>query len=192
MPGSPPILDLVTRAMGGDEHAWDALVERYIPLVWSICRRHQLDIADAREVSEAVWGKLAGQLAAFRNPEELSRWLACTAQWECDRRTGPSPGLPEAANSSSERTLMAEQELLVADRHAALREAFAQLPPPCQQLVAMLIQDPPLPDAEISAKLGIPVRSVGQNRRSCLQQLRRHPAIATLIHAETKSRGSEQ
>jgi RNA polymerase sigma factor (sigma-70 family) len=186
--------DLVTRATYGDEHAWDALVERYSPLVWSICRRHQLDNADAREVSQAVWRLLAGQLGTFRKPAALGGWLATTAQRECARfrRATPSPGqLPGAVNISGERTRITEQELLVADRHAALREAFAHLPPHCRRLIAMLIQDPPVPEAEISAKLGIPARNISQNCRSCLQQLRRYPAVATLIHTETMRWGSE-
>jgi hypothetical protein len=48
----------------------------------------------------------------------------------------------------------------------------------------MLIEDPPLPYAEISARLGIPVGSIGPTRRRCLRKLRRHPAIAALIGAE--------
>ena len=36
------VIDLVTRAGNGDQEAWDALVERYAPLIWSICRRYQL------------------------------------------------------------------------------------------------------------------------------------------------------
>ena len=92
---------------------------------------------------------------------------------------------------SGECILLAEQELLVADRHAALREAFAHLPPHCQRLIAMLIQDPPVSDADISATLGIPARSIRRNCHSCLQRLRRYPAVATLVLAETKNRGSE-
>ena len=53
----------------------------------------------------------------------------------------------------------------MAERHAALREAFTQLPPTCQQLMCLLIQDPPLPYAQISAQLGIPVGSIGPTRR---------------------------
>jgi DNA-directed RNA polymerase specialized sigma24 family protein len=41
-----------------------------------------------------------------------------------------------------------------------------------------------VPYAEISARLGIPVSSIGPTRRRCLDQLRRHPAIAALIDAE--------
>jgi DNA-directed RNA polymerase specialized sigma24 family protein len=37
-----------------------------------------------------------------------------------------------------------------------------------------------VPYAEISARLGIPVGSIGPNRSRCLDKLRRHPAIAGL------------
>ena len=74
-----------------------------------------------------------------------------------------------------------------AERHAALREALADLPPPCQQLIVLLTEDPPLPYAQIGARLGIPVGSIGPTRRRCLAKLRRHPAIAALINAEPAS-----
>jgi hypothetical protein len=47
----------------------------------------------------------------------------------------------------------------------------------------MLIQDPPVPYAQISAELGIPVGSIGPTRSRCLEKLRSHPAIAALIDA---------
>ncbi len=84
-----------------------------------------------------------------------------------------------------------EHELLAAERHAALREAFTHLPPAGQQLIAMLVEDPPVPYAQISAKLGIPVGSIGPSRSRCLDKLRRYPAIAALINAETASAGNE-
>ena len=80
-------------------------------------------------------------------------------------------------------TGIAESELLRAERYAALRDAFTALPPKSQQLIALLIHDPPLSYAEISAKLGIPAGSIGPNRSRCLQKLRRHPAIAALFNA---------
>ena len=49
-----------------------------------------------------------------------------------------------------------------------------------------------MPYAEISARLGIPVGSIGPNRGRCLDRLRRYPAIAALITAETESAGREQ
>ena len=65
------------------------------------------------------------------------------------------------------------------------------LPPGSRQLISLLIQDPPVPYAEISAKLGIPVGSIGPSRSRCLEKLRRYPAIAALINAEAQNAGAE-
>ncbi len=51
--------------------------------------------------------------------------------------------------------------------------------------VALLIHDPALSYAEISARLGIPVGNIGPTRRRCLDKLRRDPAIAALVNADT-------
>jgi hypothetical protein len=49
----------------------------------------------------------------------------------------------------------------------------------------LLIDDPSMPDAEISARLGIPVGSIGPACRRCLDKLRRDPVIAALTDAAT-------
>jgi hypothetical protein len=49
------------------------------------------------------------------------------------------------------------------------------------------LEDPPVLYAEISARLGIPVGSIGPNRGRCLDKLRRHPAIAALIDADNSA-----
>ena len=92
--------------------------------------------------------------------------------------------VPDAGALPDDLAGTAEQELLAAERQAALREAFARLPLRCQRLIALLIEDPPVPYAEISGRLGIPVGSIGPNRRRYLDKLRRDPAIARLIDAE--------
>jgi len=184
---------LVTRARNGDKHAWDELVERYAPLIWSICRRYRLRRPDADDVGQSVWLRLAGQLASLRDPTALPGWLATTTQRECGRvlraaRNQQAPGhWLDAVDIPDEVTEVVESELLKAERHAALREAFTHLPPDSRQLITLLIQDPPVPYAEISARLGIPVESIGPTRGRCLDKLRRHPAIAALINAETRS-----
>jgi len=43
--------------------------------------------------------------------------------------------------------------------------------------------------AEVSARLGIPARSIGPTRRRCLDKLRRYPAIAALISSDPRPRG---
>jgi hypothetical protein len=49
------VADLVLGARNGDQRAWDALVERYAPLIWSICRRHRLSDTDAEDIGRSIW-----------------------------------------------------------------------------------------------------------------------------------------
>jgi len=50
----PEVIDLVASASSGDSRAWDALVDRYAPLVRSICRKYQLGRTDADDVAQSV------------------------------------------------------------------------------------------------------------------------------------------
>ena len=193
MRDDPVVTDLVTRARKGDKQAWDALVERYAPLIWSICRRHRLGDADAEDVGQSVWLHLIEQLGRVRDPAALPGWLATVTRRECLRVLNAARGPLEAGHVldaeflPDEQAGTAEQELLLAERRAALREAFRDLPPCGQRLIALLIADPPVPYAEISARLGIAVGSIGPTRSRCLDKLRRSPAIAALISAETSA-----
>jgi RNA polymerase sigma factor (sigma-70 family) len=183
------VAGLVARARNGDKQAWDALVERYAPLVWSICRRHRLDGADADDVGQSVWLKLVEHLDRIRDPAALPGWLATTTRRECWGVLRATCGLEaagyalEAESIPDQQSGTAEDELLLAERHAALREAFARLPPSCQRLMSLLIEDPPVPYAAISDRLGIAVGSIGPTRARCLGRLRQDPAIAALINA---------
>jgi len=181
------VIDLVAGARDGDKQAWDALVERYAPLIWSICRRHRLSDTDTEDVGQSVWLRLVDQLDQVRDPAALPGWLATTTRRECTRvmRTAQGPVAAgyvlDAESLPDEHGETAEQELLTSERHAALREAVGDLPRCYQRLIAMLSADPPVPYAEISARLGIAVGSIGPTRARCLDRLRRHPAIGALI-----------
>lgn len=189
---NPSVADLVTSARNGDKQAWDGLVERYAPLIWSICRRYRLGAADAEDVGQAVWMYLVEHLDNLRDADALPGWLATATRRECCRVLRATCKLPVGGvvleNMPDDQTAAAGHELLVAERNAALREAFARLSPAGQRLLAMLITDPPLPYTEISDRLGIPIGSIGPSRRRCLERLRRDPAIAGLIDAEAPGR----
>src|SRR6476660_4291446 len=161
------VTDLVTRARNGDKQAWDALVERYAPLVWSICRRHRLGSAEASDVGQTVWLRLLDELATVRDQAALPGWLATATLRECGRvlraagRQQAAGYMLDAGDIPGGQTGMVQHELRMAERNAALREAFTYLPPGCQQLIVMLMEDPSVPDAEIGARLGIPAGSTG-------------------------------
>jgi RNA polymerase sigma factor (sigma-70 family) len=162
------------------------------PLIWSICRRHQLVDADADSVGQSVWAKLVDQLDRIRNPAALPGWLATTTRRECGRILRGAQRPHDAARAQDaeipdHHARAAEQELLMAERHVALREAFAHLCPCHQQLITLLTEDPPVSYAEISARLGTPVGSIGPTRRRCLDKLRRYPAVAALVNTDTSA-----
>jgi RNA polymerase sigma factor (sigma-70 family) len=186
-----PVTDLVTRARAGERQAWDELVERYAPLIWSICRRFRLENADAEDVGQAVWLNLVARLDHLRDPAALPGWLATTTRRECSRVRRAATSRAEvgydlaADNLPDTGITPAEQELLTAERNAVLRDAVTRLPPGSQQLVALLMADPPVPYAEISSRLGIAPGSIGPSRRRCLDRLGRDPAIVALISSET-------
>lgn len=181
--GDPSATDLVIRAKYGNRQAWDALVDRYIPLVWSTCRRYSLAEEDAAHVNQTVWLRLVNHLDKLRDPAELPRWLVTTTQRECGRvRTARSPQAPGPTLGPQTVTDDAEHDLLLAQRQAALREALTQLSPRCQRLITMLSAEPPVPLPEISAMLGLPPESIRPDCSACLEKLRRHPAVAALIN----------
>jgi RNA polymerase sigma factor (sigma-70 family) len=186
------VATLVTGARAGDRQAWEELVERYAPLVWAICRRMGLARPDVEDVGQQVWLRMIEHLGDLREPAALSGWLVTTTRRECLRvlaqrraelaRAVGGEGLDVPADEASTAV---DGALLAVEREAVLRLAFRQLRPDCQQLLALLIHDPPVPYREISAKLGIAVGSIGPTRGRCLEALRRSPALAALIRAET-------
>jgi len=182
------VANLVAGARNGDRQAWNALVERYAPLIWSICRRYGISSPATEDVAQRVWLLLVENLNNLRDPAALPGWISTTAQRECcriRRAQGPVAGDAQVLeNLPDEHAKTVEHDLLMAERHATLREAFARLPLPSQRLLALLVADPPVPYAEISARLGIPVGSIGPNRSRSLDRLRRDPAIVRLINGE--------
>jgi RNA polymerase sigma factor (sigma-70 family) len=181
----PTVVALVNRATRGDPAAWNEIVERYAPLVWAICNRFQLSNHDREDVGQNVWLLLVEQLGKLREPAALPGWLATTTHRECLRvvtATHKSERLATGLDDAPEfvNNTMIDEEILMAERNAALRTALAELPPRCRQLMAMLISDPPCSYAEISATLQIPVGSIGPQRARCLERLRKSSALAGL------------
>lgn len=174
MRSDPSVVALVTRAAGYDQEAWNEIVDRYIPLVWAICVRYRLSRHDAEDVCQSVWLLLVEQLEKLREPAALPGWLATTTRHECLRvlraadRYDLSADEPDGADDTS-----LDEAVITAERDAALRVAFAELPPRCRRLLTLLISDPPLPYAQISSVLQMRIGSIGPQRARCLDRLRR-------------------
>jgi RNA polymerase sigma factor (sigma-70 family) len=184
---------LVRHARAGDRQAWEELVKRFAPLVWSICRRLGLARPDAEDAGQQVWLRLFEHLAELREPAALPGWLVTTTRRECLRVLrvrGQDAELMDMAGAGDHEVAVGqdltsvEEAVLAAEREAALRDAFRQLRPDCRQLLELLTRDPPMRYREISAKLGIAIGSIGPTRGRCLAALRTSPALAALIDTE--------
>jgi RNA polymerase sigma factor (sigma-70 family) len=191
MRDDPSVIALVERAVNSDQNAWNDIVERYAPLVWSICTRYRLNDQDIEDVGQTVWLLLVEHLGDLREAAALPGWLATTTHRECQRALTAARKTEGAGTKLDDALFVVdgaviEQEILTAERNTALRLALRELPPRCQQLVAMLISDPPHSYAEISAALRIPMGSIGPQRSRCLEHLRRSAALARLNAGEMR------
>lgn len=179
MRDDPVVIMLVTRAREGDQHAWNEIVDRYAPLVWSICNRYRLSRQDIDDIGQTVWLLLVEQLGSIRQSAALPGWLATTTHRECIRATREarryaySQSLDETPVPPQQAAPTVEEEIIAAELSAALRAAFAHLPAPCRRLLSMLLSDPPLSYKEISDILQIRPGTIGPQRKRCLNRLRR-------------------
>ncbi|WP_278257706.1 sigma-70 family RNA polymerase sigma factor [Nocardioides convexus] len=131
-----PLSMLVPAAREGDQHAWDAIVDRFLPLVGAIVRGHRLSAADGDDVSQTVWLRLVEHLGALREPDALPGWIRTTTRNECLRllaargRVRPVDPQEEAAAGGLDAVAddVADDALLAAERHRLLREALGELP----------------------------------------------------------------
>jgi RNA polymerase sigma factor (sigma-70 family) len=179
----PEVVELVARARAGDQAAWDAIVERYAPLIYATGRRYRLSDADLDDVGASVWLRLVEAIATIREPAALAGWLVTTVQRECLRVIRTAGRVVLVGDDGFATDPMDDDTaawLLRHERHAALRAAFGELPPRCRDLLTLLFADPPTPYAEIEAATGTPIGAIGPTRARCLERLRRSPRLAAL------------
>lgn len=166
--------ELVSRATAADQGAWNELVRRYSGMVWTVAREHGLSQADAADVAQTVWLRLAQNLTRLRHPERLAGWLATTARREAlrvvaiRRREAPLAWVDIHTLSDGPETAA-----VLADRDDALWRAYSALSERCRTLLRLIAYAPELTYAQAASALGIRVSSVGPTRGRCLAALRR-------------------
>jgi len=181
---------LLRAAAAGDQQAWESIVDRYANLVWSVARSFQLGQSDAADVSQATWLRLVEHIADVREADKLGSWLATTARREAIallRKGGRDVPAGSAGDFVGHLGVQigldpVEDEpdagVLRDERDAVLWQEFRALSGQCQQLLRVLIADPPPSYAEVSAALDVPIGSIGPTRKRCLGTLRRRLAAS--------------
>jgi RNA polymerase sigma factor (sigma-70 family) len=173
---------LVRRAAQGDQRAWQAIVDEYGKLVWSVVRSHRLGDAQAADAVQTTWLRLVEHLAEIREPDRLAGWLQTTARRVClavlresrreqpvdcdDRLPEPVGALRPGADDGPEACAVRR------DQQVLVRRAVATLPERHRELLGLLVSSSPASYEDISAGLGMPVGSIGPTRARILARLR--------------------
>jgi RNA polymerase sigma factor (sigma-70 family) len=160
--------DLVARCLGGEQAAWDELVERYSRYVYAIAAQgYRLRGPDAEDAFQDVFLRIYDRLGSLRNPEALRPWIAQLTRRVClDRLSAAGREEPaEVAPEDVERTL---EEL---DEAFAVREALGELSQECQEVLdRFFCRDESY--RTIGEELGIPSGTIASRISRCLGKLR--------------------
>lgn len=178
--------ELIALCLTDVAQAWDALIDRYAPLIYTVARRAGLSKQDAEDLFQEVCLQLYDHLSGLRDVGRLSAWLVTTtrrAVWRA-RRKEKAPSFSEVSEDDWELEAALpvgaaqpdtpEQALLEVERRWRVRECLRQLSPLCRGLLEMLYgRDPAASYTEVARELKMAVNSVGPNRARCLEHLRK-------------------
>ncbi|MGQ0848964.1 MAG: RNA polymerase sigma factor [Actinomycetota bacterium] len=169
--------ELLSSAAGGDQSAWNLLVERYERLLWSVVRGFRLDRGQAADVVQTVWLRLVENCARIREPDKLGSWLCTTARNEASRvYRAMQRQLPTEFDVDVVDLNIADLDdrLLEDELEVEVMSAFRQLKPEHQQLLRLLCTDPPLDYPTIAELWGRPQGSIGPTKGRCIEQMLRN------------------
>jgi RNA polymerase sigma factor (sigma-70 family) len=169
--------EMVAAAGGGDQTAWSDLVARFRGRVIRVARAHGLDPHQADDVAQETWLRLFRNLDTVRDPFSLGAWIETTARRESLRAlvgrrreelTGEDVGV--------ERPVLDDGDAELEERKAALAGGLRKLNRRQRALMESLLAEPAPSYAELSARIGIPIGSIGPTRGRCVKRLRQELA----------------
>lgn len=167
---------LVRECRNGNQEAWNALIDKYKRLIYSIPVKYELPREDANDIFQSVCLDLYSELPRLREPRALAKWLIQTTLHKCirvkqqqSRQSDEEITEELAPTSPAADSIVAEVEL-----EQVLRDSIASLAPRCAQMIRMLFfETPARPYGEIARELGLATGSIGFIRGRCLERLRK-------------------
>ncbi len=173
---------LVEECLRGNEQAWNVLVDRYKNLIYSIPLRYGAPQQDAADIFQGVCLDLFNELPRLRDAEALQSWLIRVTthrfyHWkrqQSSRESGWDEDELEAREAQKVGGVLLPDALADLEREQLVRDAIAQLPPRCREMIELLFfESPPLPYSDVAQRLGLAKGSIGFIRGRCLQRLKK-------------------
>ena len=167
---------LIAECLKGKDAAWNTLIEKYKNLIFSIPIHYGFSEEDSADIFQGVCMDLLAELPRLRDPSALAGWLIQVARNKCfHRKQSLLRHKVQEIGDLDPPALGVEPDNLVSrvEREQHLREALAELPHQCLELVKMLFFEiPPRPYDEIAKELHLARGSIGPMRKTCLDRLR--------------------
>ena len=171
---------LAHQCVQGDELAWRDFVDRYTPMVYSLCIHAGLGPMDAEDVCQEAMLSALRSLGTYRGCR-LSTWLyRITRRRLADHFRSPQRRLvpiglsdePSLQRPAPCPSPVQDQELIKAGEGKRVREALQNLrdPPRSVMLAYYLAQ---MPVREVAREMGMPENTVKSHLRRGRQALRR-------------------
>lgn len=170
---------LVRGCLNGEETAWNAFLDKYKNLIYSIPVKYGFSPDDSADIFQTVCMDVIRELPKLREPDALPKWLIQMTShrcfhWKRDQQRFVSKDFDQETEIKDDLSPLRDELLAEAEQEQILREAVVALPPRCEQLVRMLFFDPAArPYAEVARSLGLATGSIGFIRQRCLEKLRR-------------------
>ena len=183
------LTDLVTAAQGGCATSWREIVNRFDDRLQRVARARGLDGPTAKDVVQQTWLAAVTNIETLRSAQALGGWLRSILHREClkalslRQREAPRMDDTQLIGSMKGQTVVMrteprspEEETLQREQRMLMQTAQRRLSRRDQDLLTLLVIEPPLPYIEISRRLGMPIGSIGPTRARCFARLRRELA----------------
>jgi RNA polymerase sigma factor (sigma-70 family) len=167
--------ELIRACLDGDEQAWDALVNRYRRLIFSIPYKMGLQRDEAMEIFQAVWLDCFQELHSLRDVDRLQAWLVRIAVRKCYRvrqKYRLEPQTMEIMETDSLGEDPSGEFIRRLDQEQLIRSGIDKLTDRCRQIIEALFFEESVPTyADIAKRLGLSTNSIGFTRDRCLERL---------------------
>ncbi|MEN6627273.1 MAG: sigma-70 family RNA polymerase sigma factor [Candidatus Sumerlaeia bacterium] len=173
--------ELAAAAAGGDQQAFEQLVERYRRYIYAIAWRIVMDEDEALDIAQEVLLKMARRIGDWRGDGSFKAWVGAIASrtaLDMARKRRDVPVDPQDWQEADPGELVASssppsprEAVQALERRALVAEAMASLTPQ-QRAILMLRLEEELKPAEIAERLGLKPAQVRSQLSRAVARLR--------------------
>ena len=162
--------DLVQRSLRGDLAAFEALVEEYQRVLFTVAYRMLGDYEDARDATQNTFIKVFQKLGTFDQQQRFFSWIYRILVNECLNARRGRPVAMESGEREAPASARPDGPLDAAERRQEVRRAVLALPHDYREVI-VLRHFGGLSYEEMAEALQIPVRTVKSRLYTARQRL---------------------